>query len=157
MQNFTNDQLHKFIHKASLATYVGGGSYEKVVERPGFLELIFQDGDWCYRDSYAGFYRSSGSEVVRFKNQVVWVSSYCGGMVTGFEKLADQTFDFLKQSMLAKPDLSFRGPDDFKYGDWEYRYHQIGDVAQFTGHEEINYQGKLVFFHDIIGGKIIDK
>ena len=58
--------------------------------------MVFKQGDWGYRDSYTGFYRSSGSEVVRYQNQVVWVSNYCGGMAKGMEVKAGETFDFLK-------------------------------------------------------------
>lgn len=148
---FTHDQLSKFIHRATAATYAGGGAYEKIPERPDFFELVFQDGDWHYRDSYTGFYRSSGSEVVRYKGQVVWVSSYCGGMVTGHEKLANQTFNFLKQAMLSKPHWSFRGPDNFVKDQWKYTYFQKGDINSFSGNEEIYFNDKVIFGHDIIG------
>lgn len=154
-----NNDLYNFILRATSATYAGGGSYETVVERPGFLEMVFLDGDWHYRDSYTGFYRSSGSEVVRYQDQIVWVSSYCGGMAKGTEAMAIETFDFLKKAMLAKPKdkQSFRGPDSLKVGEWQYRYEQKGDVIQFTGHEEIIHKGQLLFSHDIIGGLVIDR
>lgn len=157
--SFTNDELYKFIFVASSATYIGGGSYEQVVERPGFLEMIFKQGDWYYRDSYTGFYRSSGSEVIRFQDQVVWTSNYCGGMVEGQENLASDTFNFLKKAMLAKPrdKQSFRGPDSFKDSVWEYSYQQKGDVISFSGHEEISHEGLVVFSHDIIGGIVRGK
>lgn len=156
---FTNDQLYDFILRASSATYAGGGEYEKVAERPGFLEMVFHDGDWHYRDSYTGFYRSSGSEVVRYQNQVIWVSNYCGGMAKGKESLASETFNFLKKAMLAKPKdkQSFRGPDYLKEGDYEYSYLQKGDVLSFSGYEEIKKDGILIFSHEIIGGIIVDK
>jgi hypothetical protein len=91
---FTNDELSKFIYQASLATYAGGGSYEQVVERPGFLEMVFRRDEWYYRDSYTGFYRSSGSEVVRFRIKlsgflttvVVWPKTK--------KDLASDTFNF---------------------------------------------------------------
>ncbi len=154
---FTIDQLYNFITRAGASTYAGGGAYEKIPERPGFLELVFQDGDWNYRDSYTGFYRSSGSEVVRYKGKVVWVSSYCGGMVTGFEKLSSDTFDFLKQAMLAKPSWSFRGPDNFVQDQWKYSYSQKGDVVSFSGHEKISFKDQVVFGHDILGTTIQSK
>ncbi len=152
-------KLYDFIRRASSATYAGGGSYEKVVERPGFLEMVFRDGDWSYRDSYTGFYRSSGSEVVRFQNQVVWVSNYCGGMAKGHENLANETFNFLKQAMRAKPDNKqvFRGPDHFEDGIWKYYYQQKGDVLSFSGYEEITKDSIPVFSHEIIGGVVINK
>ncbi len=156
---FTNDDLYNFIYRASSATYAGGGAYEKVSQRPGFLEMIFRDGDWHYRDSYTGFYRSSGSEVVRYQDQIVWVSNYCGGMAKGANDLASETFGFLKKAMLAKPKdkQSFRGPDYFKEVGYEYSYLQKGDVLSFSGYEEIKKDGIPVFSHEIIGGVIINK
>lgn len=121
--------------------------------------MVYQEGDWHYRDSYTGFYRSSGSEVVRYKDQIAWVSSYCGGMASGQEKLAGQTFDFLKKAMLAKPkdQQLFRGPDHFSDGNWQYYYQQKGDVISFSGHEEILYKNRIVFSHDIIGLIVVGK
>jgi hypothetical protein len=156
---YTTDELYAFIFRASAATYASGGSYEQVVERPGFLEMVYQDGDWHYRDSYTGFYRSSGSEVVRYQNNVVWASSYCGGMTKGAEAMASETFDFLKKAMLVKPQdkQSFRGPDHFEDGVWQYRYFQKGDVLSFSGYEEITKDDAPIFSHEIIGGIIIGK
>jgi len=148
--------LYEFIVKASAATYAGGAKPEKRPERSGFLELVFREGDFYYRDSYTGFCRSRGMEVVRFKGKPIWSSSYGGGMVKGKEKLAEKTFNFLKTAMLAK-DISFqsfRGPKLLKEGDWKYQYQQSGNVEEFSGYEKIFYKNQLVFFHKIIGGEI---
>jgi len=151
--------LSAFIKKASASTYAGGGEYEKIPERQDFFELVFREGDWSYRDSYTGFYRSSGMEVVRYQNKIVWTSNYGGGMVKGQHELAGPTFEFLKKAMLAKPADwdSFRGPNSLKKELFEYKYSQTGDVSLFHGEEEISYQNKLVFFHQIIGGIVIGK
>lgn len=151
------DELRKFIKKASAATYAGGGKEEENPERPGFKELVYVEGEWNYRDSYTGFFRARGMEVVRFQNIPVWTASYGGGMITGKEDLAKVTYTFLKYAMLAK-DLekySARGPHHFTDGDYEYNYTQEGSIDEFNGYEEIFYQGELAFFHRIIGGTII--
>lgn len=156
---FNLNQLKSFLTKAGAATYVGGGAYEKIPERSGFYELVYAEGEWQYRDSYTGFYRSRGTETIRFQNKPVWVSLYGGGMVDDKKSLADQTFQFLKQAMNAKPKdfYSARGPENFKEDKWEYRYQQEGDIDEFSGNEEIYFQGKKVFFHHIIGGIVVDK
>lgn len=156
---FTLDELSSFISRATASTYAGGGAYEKIPERVGFAELVFADGDWAYRDSYTGFYRSSGMEIVRYQDQIVWTSNYGGGMVTGQEILAGQAFDILKKAMLVKPAdyQSFRGPKAFVVGPWKYTYTQEGDLRAFHGYEEIHYQHNLVFSHRIHGGIILDK
>ncbi len=156
--DFTLDELFTFIDKAGKATYAGGGTYAEP-ERSGFKELTFTKGNFTYRDSYAGFYRSRGTEVVRHKDIPIWASLYGGGMVAGFESLAGDTFTFLKQVMLhdeAGFD-SFRGPHKYSEGEWEYVYSQEGDVSEFTGYEEIRYKADVVFTHRIMGGFIVDK
>jgi hypothetical protein len=149
--------LKKFLDSAIEATYAGGGKEEKIPERSGFKELVYTEGDWNYRDSYTGFYRARGMEVVRFQNIPVWTASYGGGMITGKEDLAKATYTFLKNAMLAKDPTKYsaRGPHHFTDGDFEYNYVQEGNIEEFNGYEEIFYQGDLVFFHRIIGGTII--
>lgn len=150
------DELRKFVFTAGAATYIGGGKEEENPERPGFKELVYIEGDWNYRDSYVGFTRSRGMEVVRYQETPVWSTSYGGGMAKGKENLAKETFSFLKKAMLAKDKNTFsaRGPLNFKDGDWKYKYSQDGDIEEFNGYEEIYFKGELFFFHRIIGGII---
>lgn len=153
---FTNDQIFAFINRAGKATYAGDGAEVENPERPGFKELEYEEGEWTYRDSYTGYYRSRGMEVVRFKREPVWTSLYGGGMIAGKEDLADKTFSFLKKAMSADEEnfLSFRGPHELEDSEWRYNYKQNGDVFEFHGYEEIYFKGELVFFHRILGGVI---
>lgn len=153
--SFTPRELYKFLDKAGKATYAGGGK-EVEPERKDFHELEYRDGDFYYRDSYAGHYRSRGMEIVRYEGKPVWASLYGGGMVEGRENLANQTFEFLKKAMSneEKGFESLRGPHEFLDGDWKYSYEQSGDVYEFNGYEEIYYKDELVFFHRIIGGRM---
>lgn len=156
--DFPLSELFTFIDAAGKATYAGGGTYVEP-ERPEFRELTYAKGNFSYRDSYAGFYRSRGTEVVRWKGKPVWASLYGGGMVAGSEYLAVRTFDFLKRAFRHDEAgfLSFRGPHNVIDGEWQYTYTQEGDVSEFSGYEEIHYQGKVVFAHRIMGGLIVDK
>ena len=94
---FTTEELYNFIIKAGKNTYAGGANDLPNPERPDFHELEYKEGDFYYRDSYIGFHRSRGMEVVRFKNKPVWSQSYGGGMVKGKEDLADHCLTFLKK------------------------------------------------------------
>lgn len=152
---FTSQELFEFIDRAGKSTYAGGGKEVKP-ERKDFHELEFEDGDFYYRDSYAGHYRSRGMEVVRYKSKPIWAALYGGGMTEGSEKLANETFKFLKKAMSEDENgfQSFRGPHNLTDGDWRYSYEQNGDPFEFNGYEEIFYKNELVFFHRVIGGKI---
>lgn len=152
-------RLFDFINRAGKATYVVGGKREEKPERDGFIEWVYSEGDFEYRDSFTGYYRSRGMEVVREKGVPVWSSMYGGGMIEGREDLAERTFDFLKKAMSADEEDfdSFRGPQNFIDEDWEYRYKQEGDINEFHGYEEIHHKGEMVFWHRIIGGKVKHK
>lgn len=152
-------ELKKFIFSPTNSYFGGNTKYEKRPERKGFFEITAKDGNFSYRDSFTGHIRSRGMEVVRFKGKPVWTSLYGGGMVKGYEKMADETFGFLKQAFQSKntSSNSFRGPSKYKKDDWEYKYKQEGSLEEFTGYEEIYYRGKLVFFHRIIGGTVVNK
>lgn len=158
-QLFSEAQLLSFLDRAGKATYAGDGKQEVQPERPGFVELTYQEGDFSYRDSYTGYYRSRGMEVVRFQGKPVWTSMYGGGVITGKEQLAHQCFSFLKQALRSQEDgfVSFRGAHMLEAGDWKHIYKQAGDWREFSGYEEIFYKGEVVFFHRIIGGVVEDK
>ena len=157
--DFTKEQLLEFLDRAGKATYAGGGKYEEHPERLGFNELVYQEDEFSYRDSYTGYIRSWGEEIVRFHNKPVWTSLYGGGMTEGNEALSDMTFAFLKKALNTKEEGVFspRGPKVLEDGDWKHTYEQKGDYDNFSGYQEIFYKGKLVFWHHIIGGLVIDK
>lgn len=141
-EKFTLDSLKKFIFSPSNSYFSGNTKYENKPERPGFYEIASKDGAFSYRDSYTGRIRSRGMEVVRYNNKPVWTSLYGGGMVKGYERMANQTFEFLKEAFQAKKPSakSFRGPSSYKKGDWKYTYTQEGDLREFSGYEEILYE-----------------
>lgn len=150
-------ELNHFIGKASKATYAGGGGKTKS-QRSGFNELEYREGDWYYRDSYTGFIRSWGQEVVWYKDNPFWSCLYGGGMYHASTELAHQTFEFLKQALSAgEKEGSFqpRGPSDYSNGGWQYICEVFGSVEKFHGNETITHNGMTVFTHDFIGGLVI--
>lgn len=154
----SDGDLKKFLDKATKATYAGDGKEEKKPERKGFTELVYKERNFEYRDSYTGHYRSHGTEVVRYKGEVIRATSYRGGMVKGKEKLASRTFSFLKKALSEKTKTwSARGPASLKKGDWLYVYRQGGGFEEISGYEEIFYKGELVFYHKVIGGIVKNK
>ncbi len=156
---FSLDQLKSFLDRAGKATYAGDGAYEQVTERAGFNELTYQEGDFSYRDSYTGYIRSWGTELVRYKNKPIWNCLYGGGMVEGKESLSDECFAFLKKALSAREEgeFSIRGPRFFQDGDWKHTYEQKGGITTFSGYQEIFYKDELVFFHHAVGGLVQDK
>jgi len=153
-------ELTEFLVKAKVETYAGDGA-EVDSQRPGFKELEFIEGEWEYRDSYSGFYMAPGQEIVRFEGKPIWSMAYSGGITKKYQgnfDFAKQIFEFLKKALkLVDKNKPYRGPDNFKEGDYEYVSRVEGDVSWFKGNEKILFKGEVVFKQDYIGGLIIDK
>ncbi len=161
MQNFSITDLQDFLEKASLNTYAINKAPEETAERPGFKDINYQDGDWNYRDSYTGSMRAWGTELIRFQGKPVWNSVYGGGMAEKYlqdKDFALETFKFLKSALAAPKELDFqlRGPASLEDGEWVYKCDYKGNIELFSGHEEISRNGELVFFHDFLGGLILE-
>lgn len=144
-----------------LSTYAGDGKIIDIPQRPGFRELEYREGPWYYRDSYAGYIRSVGHEVVWFNDVPFWSSIYGGGMTEEFSKdnaFTNKTFEFLKKAMSAGDKVNTfqpRGPRERSLEAWRYSCDWNGDISDFKGSEAISYEGTTVFTHDFRGG-IID-
>jgi hypothetical protein len=156
------NRLNDFLIKAGLATYAGGGQYTQT-DKKGFLDLEYREGDFYYRDSFAGYLASHGQETVWYQDKPVWMCSYAGGMRgsrTNDADFADVTFEFLKKAMQAGEKgevFQHRGPQNLKDGEWEYKNICSGDISNFKGHEEMLYKGEVVFEHDYFGGVLKDR
>ncbi|HLD49515.1 MAG TPA: DUF5680 domain-containing protein [archaeon] len=154
------EELARFLVKAKSRTYAGDGK-EIPPQRPGFKELEYVEGNLEYRDSYAGFYFAPGQEIVRLQGRPVWAMAYSGGMrpeYHGQRDFAKQTFTFLKQALsIVEESRPFRGPENFRDGEWEYTDTSEGDITDFKGTEHILFQGKEVFRQHYIGGLILPK
>ena len=157
--NLDKNYLYNFIKKAGRITYATSGVESVTYDKNGFKELTFAEGDYSYKDTYTGFFRSRGIEIVTYKNSPVWVASYGGGMLREDADFALQTFEFLKKAFLTDEAgfQTFRGPHQFQQNKWLYKYDQKGDIEEFSGYEEIYFDNKPVFFHRIIGGFVKQK
>ncbi len=154
-------QLRDFYSKSAKNTYAAGADHENVPERNAHKEIIYKEGDWFYRDSYSGYFRSWGQEVISYQNKPIWTQIYGGGVINeyvGDEEFANRTFSFLMKAIGAKEEGKFypRGPKQFSDGEWKYSANWTGNIDKFRGSEEISYQGVVVFTHDFIGGLFLD-
>ncbi len=144
------DDLTKFLIKAKLNTYANNGK-ETVLE-DGSKELIYEENEFRYRDKYFGFDPFLGEEIVWKNEKVIWGMNYSGRILKKIIS-AKQIYDFLKESLrnisLEKP---FRGPDNFKKSDFEYKNKTYGNIDNFKGKEMILYKGKKIYALEYHGG-----
>lgn len=150
--------LAEFIVEANTNTWAADAGEVATPQRPGFKELDYERGDWHLRDSYTGYFRAPGMTTVYYQGQPVWTMAYGGrGMEEGKHDIVNATFKFLKSALMqATTDLPYRGPEEFKDGEWRYKMRMEGDLAEFSGKETIYKKGKgLVFSQLFFGGVVI--
>lgn len=161
-ENFLK-RLNNFLGRAALATYAGNGPRADSISRPGCCDQEYSEGDWYYRDSFAGYFQSWGQEIIWCKDKLVWTQLYGGGMESDFKgdkKFTHETFEFLKKALShgeKSKNFQPRGPKNFKMEGWLYKCKWDGDIQRFNGLEQINYGGKVVFKHIFFGGVFMGK
>lgn len=69
------EELERFIVRAKLATYVGGGP-KAASSRTGSHDLVFDESKWSYRDSYFGGTDFLGQETVWLAGEPAWAMNY---------------------------------------------------------------------------------
>jgi hypothetical protein len=123
---------------------------------PGHKCYYYKEGDWEYYDGYAGIQWAPGREVVLFKANPIWAMSYQGKTTPGYsDELYEQAFLFLKSALRSFDDaMPFRGPTAFAEGDFAYAFQMKGDYSYFLGRESITFQGKEIFYQDVMGSII---
>ncbi len=145
--------LREFLVKAKLATYASEQVNEWVLE-DGAKELVFESGDYRYRDRYYGFNPFFGEEIVWRNNKIVWFMNYFGKVVSDIVS-AKEVYKFLRSAMRqVKEDRPFRGPSYFKSGDFEYIDKSKGDIDSFVGVERIWFRGRDVYWLNYHGGSM---
>ncbi|MCR5687744.1 MAG: DUF5680 domain-containing protein [Lachnospiraceae bacterium] len=138
-----------FLIKAKQATYAGKGA-ETTSSREKSHDLIFEDGELMYYDTYLGGKKFAGEEALWISKEPYWSMNYVG-RVTGDHFSGD----FLKEALLRVPeDKPFRGPKMYISGDYRYDCDIEGDFEWFLGKETISFKGIPVYECLFHGGLI---
>ena len=134
-----------FLIRAKKATYAGKGA-ETISSREKSHDLIYEDGDYMYYDTYLGGNKFAGEEALWISKTPFWSMNYVGRVIG-----ENFSGDFLKEALLLVPeDKPFRGPELYVNGDYEFRCKVEGDFEWFQGKETISYKNTIIyecFFH----------
>lgn len=143
------NDITSFLIRAKKATYAGKGS-ETTSTRPESHDLIYQEGDYMYYDTYLGGEQFSGEEALWINGHPFWSMNYIG-RVTG-EKFSG---DFLKEALQRVPsEKPYRGSERYQNGDYSYHCCTDGTFEWFQGYEEIFYLDQKIYECYFHGGKI---
>lgn len=150
----TSQQLAEFLNKANRHTYAAdSGKVEST--RLGSKDLEYKEGNLTYHDTYFGGRDFIGEEIVYENDQPVWGMNYYG-YILGTKFTPQQVYDFLKKALLqeSKDILPVRGPKTFEEGNLEYINSVEGTLENFTGKEEIFFNGEVVYECLYHGGSV---
>lgn len=138
-----------FLIRAKQATYAGKGA-ETTPSRERSHDLIYEDGDLMYYDTYLGGAKFAGEEALWISKEPYWSMNYIGRVIgEGFSG------DFLKEALLHVPqDKPFRGPKQYIAGEYTYDCDIDGDFEWFLGKEVISFKGTPVYECYFHGGLI---
>lgn len=143
-----------FLLKAKLRTYATGGEGNEQNLDDGTHEMSYREGDFSYRDRYFGFNPFVGEEVVWENDKVIWAMNYYGA-VTDESIPGKDVYHFLQKAMqCVTAERPFRGPGEYREGDFVYHDQSEGSVDSFSGEEVIHFQGRRVYFLKYHGGKV---
>lgn len=147
-------ELKKFLVEAKISTYAMSGEFAEKKLKDGSKELVFENGNFKYRDRYLGHDSFIGEELVWKGEEILWGMNYFGE-ITSKEVSSEKLYNFLKTALKrVTEDLPFRGPNEFKEGDFSYQNNVEGDVLSFSGKEIIYYEDEMVYCLHYHGGMI---
>jgi hypothetical protein len=142
----------QFLIQAKKNTYAGDGT-PSTPSRPASKDLLFQQGDYLYLDTYLGSIDFIGEEAVWYRQQPIWAMNYYGTMLT--DQIPEGFIRCLKGALQNVPvQAPYRGPARFQDGLFEYTCQWKGDLVQFEGTEQICFKGKAIYHLAFHGGSV---
>jgi len=150
------DELKQFLIYSAQHGYGNDNRVEKK-EADGSSTIEVTSDDFKMSDNYFGGEPYGGRTVISYDGQPTWIMVYYGGVV-GKTLGIDVIYPYLKEQLL-NPDaeVPVRGPLNNKNDKFEYKLSVKGNLNEFSGFEEIFYEGELVFKTFIAGGLVDQK
>ncbi|MFW6036138.1 MAG: DUF5680 domain-containing protein [Halanaerobiales bacterium] len=144
-----NKRVNEFLIKAKKETYAGKGPEVESL-RPNSHDLIYEENDLKYIDTYLGGIKFAGEEALWQDNKPFWAMNYYG-------RVLDESFegDFLKEVLSNVPvDMPYRGPESYQKDEFTYTCKVDGDFDWFIGYEKIYKADKKIYECRFHGGAI---
>ena len=149
--------LEKFIVKAKSNGWVGSekGGLKVPPSRLDSFDIVYDQGDFHYRDSFVGFHDFCGQEHVTFKNEAVWSMAYYCYILKPEIFTPQEAVNVLQASLTEMyKEKRFLGGYIYKNDTYEYRDMNLGDFARFNGIEKIYKNSECVYELLYFGGKV---
>ena len=148
--------LCQFLIDSNNAGYAGGEEKKWVKESDGSTTIPFEKGVWKSHDNFFGGEPYGGRTIVFYKGKPYWMMVYYGCVEEGIE--ANQIYKILRGALKQMPaNHPYRGPNEYREGEYTYTNLWDGEVNQFSGEERITQGEKLIYKANYIGGLVDQK
>lgn len=147
------DLLRQFLIDSNKAGYATGEEKKWIKELDGSTTIPFEKGEFRSHDNFFGGEPYGGRVVVFYKDKPVWIMVYYGWVAQGVE--TDPVYTVLRNALKNMPeDAPFRGPKEFKDGEFTYTNNWNGDIKKYSGKEQITQGDRVVYMANYLGGLI---
>lgn len=145
--------LRQFLVDSNSAGYAGGEEKKWIKEPDGSTTIPFEKGQWKSHDNFFGGEPYGGRTVVFFESKPYWIMVYYGWIEEGIE--ANPIYGVLRNALKQMPaDYPYRGPKEYREGEYTYSNTWDGEVDRFAGEEQITQNGKVIYKANYRGGLV---
>lgn len=150
------ESLRRFLIDSNKAGYAGGEEKKWIKEPDGSTTIPFEKGEFRSHDNFFGGEPYAGRAIVFYKDKPVWMMVYYGWVAEGVKN--GPVYAFLRNALMKMPkDAPFRGPNEFKDGEFIYTNNWNGDIERYSGEEQIAQGEKFIYKANYIGGFVDQK
>ncbi|MBI4034863.1 MAG: hypothetical protein HY381_00515 [Candidatus Chisholmbacteria bacterium] len=145
--------LRQFLVDSNRAGYAGGDEKKWIKEPDGSTRIPFERGPWRSDDHFYGGEPYIGLTAVFYEKLPVWGMIYYGWVVDGVK--TDAVYKVLRGALVQMPEEHpYRGPVEYKQGDFVYRNKWEGELDRFSGEETIEQGGSVIYKANYRGGEV---
>lgn len=154
--NVTKEMIADFLIYSAQHGYGNDNRVEKK-EPDSSSTIEVSEDNFKMSDNYFGGEPYGGRTVISYEGHPTWIMVYYGGVASNILGI-DTIYPYLKEQLLnPEGQMPVRGPLSNKKDKFEYKLSVDGDLKEFSGIEEIFYEGELVFKTFIAGGLVDQK
>jgi len=150
------EALRQFLIDSNKAGYAGGKEKKWIKELDGSTTIPFKKGSWRSHDNFFGGEPYGGRTIVFYEGKPYWMMVYYGWVEEGVE--TNPVYAVLRSALKQMPEeYPYRGPKEYKDGEFTYVNNWSGEVDRFLGEERIIQGEKLIYRANYIGGLVDQK
>ncbi|MCC6955086.1 MAG: hypothetical protein IT290_13295 [Deltaproteobacteria bacterium] len=150
--SFDRSQLTSFLHRSHMPHAFGTAEVTTGTDQAHVI--TYRDGDWFMHDRFFGGEPYGGSQVIFLNDRPIWILNYYGRVIAPEFNPRD-VYTFLREALrVPSADEPYRGPREYRSGEFLYKNQVDGDIEEFRGKETILFQNREIYYAHYVGGLV---